>query len=183
MGANPDQCRLISTTFFSPYILCNIFSETLLCLKNIFFSIVYFSTQRNTLFSLTRMVTNYLLFVVKIFVCALCCANLFFGFSFSLISRTEQISTLYCNTKIVFAILLETRVSLKKHYFLLLVHVDSCLFCGRNDTDVGRGSSVGVKPSHFLFLLLFLFSLSSLPFFTIVFFFVFFFYCILCYLL
>ena len=119
------------------------------------------------------MVTKYLLFVVKIFVCALCCANLFFGFSFSLISKTEQICTLHCNKKIIFAMLLETRVSLKKHYFLLFVHVDSCLFCGRNDTDIGRGSSVGVKPSHFLFLLLFLFSLSSLPSFTIVFFFVF----------
>ena len=135
-----------------------------------------FNTKKHSLFFLTRMVTNYLLFVVKIFVCALCCANLFFGFSFSLISKTEQICTLHCNKKIIFAMLLETRVSLKKHYFLLLVHVDSCLFCGRNDTDIGRGSSVGVKPSHFLFLLLFLFSLSSLPFFTIVFFFVFFFF-------
>ena len=127
------------------------------------------------------MVTNFLLFVVKIFVCALCCANLFFGFSFSLISKTEQISTLHCNKKIIFAMLLETRVSLKKHYFLLLVHVHSCLFCGRNDTDIDRGSSVGVKPSHFLFLLLFLFSLSSLLFYDSVFLRFSFFYFILCF--
>ena len=111
------------------------------------------------------MVTNYLLFVVKIFVCALCCAIFFFGFSFSLISKTEQISTLHCNKKIIFAILLETRVSLKKHHFLLLVHVDSYLFCGRNDTDIDRGSYVGVKPSHFLFLLLFFFFIVFASFF------------------
>ena len=65
-----------------------------------------------------------------------------FGISCSLISKTEQISTLHCNKKNFFCHLLEeTRVSLKKHYFLFLVHVDSCLFCGRSDTDIGRGSS------------------------------------------
>ena len=70
--------------------------------------------------------------------------------------------------------------SLLKNILLLLVYVffssfiDSCLFCGRNDTDIGRGSSVSVKPSHFLFLLLFLLSLISLPFLRQCFFFSFF---------
>ena len=83
MGANPDQCRLISIAFFSHQNLCDIFSESLLCLKYLPICIVYFSTQRNTLFYLTRLATNYFLFVVKIFTCALCCAILLCGISFS----------------------------------------------------------------------------------------------------
>ena len=135
-----------------PQIFCNTFSEILRCLKCLFFSIVYFSTQRNTFFSFTRMVTNYLLFVVKIFVCALCCANLFFGFSISLISKTERISTLHCNKKKTFCQLLEeTRVSLQKHFFLLLVHVffssNLSFFVVCSEVAATRTSAAG-PPNH-----------------------------------
>ena len=82
-------------------------------------SIVYFSTQRNSLsFLWTRMGTNYLLFVVKIFVCALCCANLLFGISISLISKTEQISALHCEQIFpFFAICWKKLVFLIRNFF------------------------------------------------------------------
>ena len=53
--------------FVTSFLTIILFSEYL------FISIVYFSTKRNTLFSLTRMGTQHLLFYgQKIFVCALC---------------------------------------------------------------------------------------------------------------
>ena len=70
------------------------------------------------------MVTNYVLYVVKIFVCALCCANIRFGISFSWKTKTEQISTLHCSQKIVFATCWKKLVFLLRNtIFLLLVHV------------------------------------------------------------
>ena len=48
--------------------------------------------------------------------------------------------------------------------FFFLSFIVSCLFSGWSYTDIGRGSSIGVKPTHFLLLLLFLFWFSSLIF-------------------
>ena len=64
LGDDPDQCRLISTTFFSPllsFFFCNIFSETILFMP---FSNVYFSQCGKHLW---KMGTQYLLFLLKTF--------------------------------------------------------------------------------------------------------------------
>ena len=128
MGVNPDQCRPFSTTFFSHQNLCNTFSETLLRLNIFSFLLSTFQRKETLSFLWTRMGSNYFLFVIKIFVCALCCANLWFGISISLISKNRTSSTLHCEKKNLFCQLLEeTHVSQKKHYFLLLVHVFFCL--------------------------------------------------------
>ena len=128
------------------------------------------------------MGTNYLLFVVKIFVCALCCANLWFGISISSISKTEQISTLLCNKKISFFFVIWRKklVFLIRNFFLLLVHV---FFSYLSLTVVfsvvamtrtlAAGHPLASSRLISWFLLLFLFSLSSLLFLTVVFLFVF----------
>ena len=50
MGANPHQCRLISTTFFSPWIYCNISFEKILSAFSLFPSIFKKKISRFTLF-------------------------------------------------------------------------------------------------------------------------------------
>ena len=76
MGVNPDQRRLISIAFFSPFFW-NIFS----------FLLLTFNTKKNSLFFEKNGNTTSPFYGQKIFVCALCCANPFLGFSFSVISK------------------------------------------------------------------------------------------------
>ena len=120
----------------------------------------------------------------KIFVCALCCSNLFFGFSISLISKTEQIFTLHFFVWKFFPFCnfcwKKPRASLLKNILLLLVYVLFSHFSltvvrsvVANDTDIGRGSSVaasGLIP--FLVSSSFLAFIDFSSFFTTVFFFV-----------
>ena len=94
--------------------------------------------------------------------------KLFFGFSCSLISWKKP------------------RASLLKNILLLQVYhlffssfFDSCLFCGRNDTDIGRGSSIA-SSRLILFLVILLHFFSIFSSFLRQCFSFFFFYCVLC---
>ena len=78
--------------------------------------------------------------------------KLFFGFSCSLISWKKPRASLFKN------ILL-----LQVYHLFFSSFFDSCLFCGRNDTDIGRGSSVASsRLILFLVILLHFFSIFLL---------------------
>ena len=147
------------------YLLVSLFFWNILSEKILLFWISFpfycptFQHKETLSFLWTECEHNISFFVVKnIFVCALCCSNLFFGFSFSFIFQKQNKFPHFIVSKkkktfsfYFFVIVVEKKNSwfCKKKTFVsfwftsLFAH--SCLFCGRSDTDIGRGSSVAAS--------------------------------------
>ena len=152
MGVNPDQCRLFSIAFFSLFFVTSFL--TIILFPSIFsFLSSTFNKEKHSLFFEKNGNTTYTFFYgQKIFVCALglCKSLLFVLIFFDFKNRTDFDTpfkrVLFCNLCWE-----KPRASLLKiccsSWFTSFFSsfIDSCSFCGRNHTDIGRGSSVAAS--------------------------------------
>ena len=112
----PSFVRKFCVSYFLKFsFVSNIFS----------FLLSTFPTQRNTLFSLDKSGNKLSPFRGQnLCLCSLLCKSLIFS---DFKNRTNFCTPLQQKTNLFCHLLEETRVSLQKHFFLLLVHVFFCL--------------------------------------------------------
>ena len=125
---------------------------------------IVFWFQKMTLWEICGTLFSFLL--KMFFVCALCCWSLCCGFVEIFIDRNKFLQKSFLMffffTKKLDVHLLRNTIFLILFYFFWWSFMDSCLFCGRNDTDIGRGSSVASsRPMSFLVISFHYFSVFS----------------------
>ena len=117
-GREPRSMSSLLLHVLFSLIFCNIFSEILLCLKYLSLCIVYFSTQRNTLFSLDKSWEQIISFSWSKSLFVLSVVQISgLESQFLWFQKTEQNSTLHCEKNNFFAICWKKLVFLLRNTF------------------------------------------------------------------